>query len=849
MFKSKKAFTLPELLVIVAVIGIISGVVFVWIQGTRAKARDAERISNVNTLREALQLYYMDHKEYPRDNPQLWCCMELNSIPEGCPNLKSSLGPYLTKIPQDTLFTNAFGIFSYRYISNGRDYKIHVNLEGEIEGKDYWEVWGGIEGEDTGGKTEPWPQITFSQQEYGPIGEGAGEAIITVKLDKEPRVGQSVSVHYYTTNSTAVAGSDYEYVSGDLIFSGHETEKIFTVPIINDSTPEQKKEVKLALSRPINGYLWNPYEAVLVIADDDSLQFNFNQENYFVGETEVEVTLTVLLSDPAPEGGVRVKYETRDGTAQSGAIPPDYQGTQGELFFDQYENSKTFVVKIFDDSESEMDEFFGVELYDNSPAAGTTLGTLSKAKVTIVDDEAEQFTRIMNFSGEYADDEDDIFYSVQSTPDDGYIMVGMTKSGDIGSGDILVLKTKNKAEGYSLDWSRVIGTAASEQAWSLAELSVLAGPPGEYIVVGETEGYSPSADIFLLKINYKGERDWFKRIQACLSPECPPENNFDSARHVEALLNGGFVVVGTTENFSVSGSKDILLMKFDPAAHLVWARVFGGEKDDYGYSVIEDSSGNYVLTGSTKSFSASEDLILAKISLDGDLMFAYTFGDFDNNRIERGTSLIETMEGSNHYYVVSGITDSASTGPGPTNFDFLIVKFTDNGGLVWNRKIGGNSSNEEAYSIFETYDGGYLINGLSTFILSPSVNLYIVKINSDGSLLLGPKSKDVYSNSIDRSFGSTEELSDHGFVMIGGVKTGSEEDGFLIKFNPIGESYCPAGPSSDLSLQLLPILNFEYKDISTDLTFNINPDFFRVVDAPVGPETAPPHYTFDDPCH
>lgn len=56
---SRKGFTLIELLVVISVIGMLAGVVLVGTTGARAKARDARRMSDIDQIRRALELYYL----------------------------------------------------------------------------------------------------------------------------------------------------------------------------------------------------------------------------------------------------------------------------------------------------------------------------------------------------------------------------------------------------------------------------------------------------------------------------------------------------------------------------------------------------------------------------------------------------------------------------------------------------------------------------------------------------------------------------------------------------------------------------------------------------------------------
>lgn len=62
----RKAFTLIELLIVIAIIGILAGILFVSIgQNPLIKSRDAKRVSDLQNLRTALTLYYTDNNAYP----------------------------------------------------------------------------------------------------------------------------------------------------------------------------------------------------------------------------------------------------------------------------------------------------------------------------------------------------------------------------------------------------------------------------------------------------------------------------------------------------------------------------------------------------------------------------------------------------------------------------------------------------------------------------------------------------------------------------------------------------------------------------------------------------------------
>lgn len=64
--KNKKAFTLIELLIVIAIIGILSSIVLVNLNSARVKARDAARLSSIKSIQNALDAYFVANEHYPR---------------------------------------------------------------------------------------------------------------------------------------------------------------------------------------------------------------------------------------------------------------------------------------------------------------------------------------------------------------------------------------------------------------------------------------------------------------------------------------------------------------------------------------------------------------------------------------------------------------------------------------------------------------------------------------------------------------------------------------------------------------------------------------------------------------
>lgn len=63
--KAQTGFTIIELLIVIAIIAILAGLVLNNFQGAQAKARDTQRVTDVNNIHTKLEEYYGDNNGYP----------------------------------------------------------------------------------------------------------------------------------------------------------------------------------------------------------------------------------------------------------------------------------------------------------------------------------------------------------------------------------------------------------------------------------------------------------------------------------------------------------------------------------------------------------------------------------------------------------------------------------------------------------------------------------------------------------------------------------------------------------------------------------------------------------------
>jgi len=104
--KSKLGFTLIELMVVMAIIGMLASIVLTLVSGAQRDAKDKRRIADLQQLQKALELYYVDHQTFPKESEGANGSIGAN------PTFLSLLGPYLKGTPGDPVNN---GTFYYYY--------------------------------------------------------------------------------------------------------------------------------------------------------------------------------------------------------------------------------------------------------------------------------------------------------------------------------------------------------------------------------------------------------------------------------------------------------------------------------------------------------------------------------------------------------------------------------------------------------------------------------------------------------------------------------------------------------------------------------------------------------------
>ncbi|KAJ2938498.1 hypothetical protein O0L34_g12993 [Tuta absoluta] len=175
------------------------------------------------------------------------------------------------------------------------------------------------------------PSVRFDPDHYT-VMENCGS--FEVRVIRTGDVNSEVSVQYTTEDGTAEAGADYVAAQGQLVFKAGETEKKFSIEVIDDDVFEADEHFYVRLLSARGASVATPSVATVVILDDDhSGVFAFPQRDFELTESVGTYELRVVRTAGA-RGKVRVPYWTEDGTAKNGV---QYEAAQGAIVFENNE--------------------------------------------------------------------------------------------------------------------------------------------------------------------------------------------------------------------------------------------------------------------------------------------------------------------------------------------------------------------------------------------------------------------------------------------------------------------------------------------------------------------------------
>ena len=208
------------------------------------------------------------------------------------------------------------------------------------------------------------------------------------------------------------------------------------------------------------------------------------------------------------------------------------------------------------------------------------------------------------------------------------------------------------------------------------------------------------------------------------------ESDYASDIYVDSYEN--VHVVCTTSSYGAGGS-DVAYLRYNSSGYLESVLIWGGTSTETSADIEEDSSNNFVISGTTSSFgNGNADAFILYCNSAGVILWNTTWG---TNTLDRVYNL--ALDSNNNIYL-AGWTYYPSplmASTGIYDLSYCLVKIDSEGNAIWSRFWGSSEyndygtgvaidSNDNIYFIGEGLNGGWGVD-----------NVYMAKFNTSGVLL------------------------------------------------------------------------------------------------------------------
>ena len=209
---------------------------------------------------------------------------------------------------------------------------------------------------------------------------------VTVTLD-EAYVETTVTLPITVTANGGAVEADYSGIPEELTFVPGDTEKTFTVRVVDDAEDDDGKSLTLSFGEEAHIRPGGANEtATITLTDNDhpEVEVEFGASAYTVAEGGSQSITVTLSADPE-----RTLVIPIEATGQDGATAADYSGVPSSVTFAAGDRSKSFTFMATADTEDDDDESVKLS-FGTMPDARISAGTPDEVTLNIVDDDDPQ---------------------------------------------------------------------------------------------------------------------------------------------------------------------------------------------------------------------------------------------------------------------------------------------------------------------------------------------------------------------------------------------------------------------------------------------------------------------------
>ena len=218
--------------------------------------------------------------------------------------------------------------------------------------------------------------------------------------------------------------------------------------------------------------------------------------------------------------------------------------------------------------------------------------------------------------------------------------------------------------------------------------------------------------------------------------------------------DGGFIITGTT----YSQYYDVFLMRFSSDGNLLWQNNYGTTKYDEGFSVMENSNKEIIVTGSSNIGAGADDIFFMRTDSIGSFISSTRI--FDTNNSNQWCNCVRPALDKG--FILTGVNID-------NLYDAIVIKSDSSGNISWLKTYGNSSDREEAKTILPLQDSTYVLLLSSYYMSTVTGWTSLIKIDKFGNIIWA-KDYSKVNNQLDKISGRCViETNDKGFLIGGSV--------------------------------------------------------------------------------
>jgi len=342
--------------------------------------------------------------------------------------------------------------------------------------------------------------------------------------------------------------------------------------------------------------------------------------------------------------------------------------------------------------------------------------------------------------------------SICPAPKRGYFLAGMSNSfiGNTIDGYLLKIDEKGR-EKFAYNY----GGSGDDRFYKI--ISVKDG----LLMCGYSDSDGAGLrDVYIVKTGFNGKLKFESRFGGAGN---------DEAAGMCETADGKIAVIGNSSSYSGANAIEVYFSLHDSAGKQLFSRTYGGDKYDFGMSIIPVDSG-FVAAGRTSSRSkGSYDAFVMKLDASGNTLAYRTFGGTGYDAFEDITA---TSDGG--FAAVGELADTVKDG---NVSQVYLVKLDSNLNKVWEKAFGGKML-DMGKTIIED-NGNFVISGTTDSFGNGSSDIFLLKTDAMGNSLW----MSTFGGRKDEYAAGAVKSPDGGYVVAGwtGTYGNGEYDAFAAK--------------------------------------------------------------------